>query len=492
MKVSSRRRQLALVLLPFILAACAHRSADLAGTGPLRPVEAALPAPGNNSPAIERAAGSKAALDPQPETGRNIVPDGKPDPGGQAVLSLSDLETIALEANPSLAQLAFVIEKARGIHEQVGLPPNPVIGYFSEEMGDDGTAGKQGGFIGQTVVTGNKLQLNRDVAAWNVQELSWEYEAQRYRVLNDVRLRFYEVLGGRQRLEIAGELVNVAREGVRIAEQLFQAQQASRADVLQAQIELNRIRIIRQNAQYAYEAAWKRLATVLGRPELPPRELSGSLTEAPARRDWQSSYQKLLDESPQLEAARSRIQTALAAIRRQEAQPIPNLLTQVNVAHDNASGDDIANVQIGIPLPVFNRNQGTLRLAYGEYQRALRDAERLELELRDELAVAFRSYQQAEYEVERYKTDILNDARGNLRLTEESYQAGQLSFLRVLTARRTYFEANLRYVEALVALNQAGVIIDGFVLTGGLTDVPDVASRTLNGLGQRGQALSGQ
>lgn len=407
-------------------------------------------------------------------------------------LKLSDLESIAIESNPSLMQLAAVVEKARGIHEQVGLYPNPVIGYFGEEIGDDGTAGKQGGFVGQTIVTGNKLKLNQDVASWNIQELSWEYQTQRHRVLNDVRLRYYDVLGAQQQLKIAGDLLKVADEGVKIAEQLRKAKQTSKADVLQARVDRNQIRIIRRNAQFAYDAAWKRLAAVLGRPGFVARPLDGKLSEQAAKRDFSSLFEKLLLESPQMKAMRARIQGARLAIDRQEAQPIPNLLTQIGIAHDYASGDTVTNLQIGIPLPVFNRNQGNIRLAQAEYQRAYRDAERLRLQLRDQLAVAFRRFQQAKYQTEQYKNYILKDAKESLTLTEESYKGGQINFLRVLTARRTYFEANLRYVEALIALRQADVVIDGFVLTGGLTDVPDIGSRALNGLGQRGQALGGQ
>jgi cobalt-zinc-cadmium efflux system outer membrane protein len=162
------------------------------------------------------------------------------------------------------------------------------------------------------------------------------------------------------------------------------------------------------------------------------------------------------------------------------------------VQQDDSTNDTIASVQIGVPLPVFNWNQGNLRVAQAEYHRTVRDAQRLELQLRDGLATAFKILRQAENQVARYRQGILDNARESLKLTEESYKAGQVSFLRVLTARRTYFEANLQYVEALISLRQAEVVIDGFLLTGGLTDVPDIASRPFSGLGQRGQALSGQ
>lgn len=453
---------------------------------------AVLPEFALEPPVAERKRSTKVAEDsdltdvpPGPSTGEDKV-------ASKSDLTLSELEAIAEESNPALIQLAAVVEKARGIHEQVGLYPNPVVGYSGTEIGNDGAAGQQGGFISQTIVTGDKLRLNRDVASWNVQEMSWKYQTRRHRVLNDVRLRFYDVLGAQQRLAIADDLLKVAENGVKIAEQLRKAKQASRADVLQATVDVNQIQIIQQNAKYENEAAWKRLVAVLGRPDMQSVKLTGSLKAPVAQWRWDSTYQNLLDESPQLQALYARVQGARMAIQRQEVQPIPNILTQLGVARDYSSGDVITNVQIGIPLPIYNRNQGNIRVARSELQRAIRDAERLELQLRDRLAVAFRDFQQAGFQVEQYEKNILKNAEESRKLTEESYQAGQVNFLRVLTARRTYFEANLRYVDAQIALRKASVVIKGFVLTGGLTDVPDIASRAQTGLGQRGQSLSGQ
>jgi len=60
-----------------------------------------------------------------------------------------------------------------------------------------------------------------------------------------------------------------------------------------------------------------------------------------------------------------------------------------------------------------------------------------------------------------------------------------------LTARRTYFETNLRYVTSLIALRKSEVLLNGLLLTGGLNDASDI-SRGMGGVGQRGQALSQQ
>jgi len=81
-----------------------------------------------------------------------------------SALTLAEAERIALTSNPAMAQAAAQLYAAEGNAVQVGLPPNPTLGYAGEEMGAFGLAGKQGIFVRQTIVRGHKLELDREVA----------------------------------------------------------------------------------------------------------------------------------------------------------------------------------------------------------------------------------------------------------------------------------------------------------------------------------------
>src|SRR5260370_29645590 len=109
--------------------------------------------------------------------------------------SLGDLEQMALQGNPTLAQAAAAGDASRGKALQAGLYPNPTMGYAGEQIGIAGTAGElQGGFVQQTIITAGKLRLSR--AKYNQQAYEAELRAlgQQYRVLNGVRMLFYERL----------------------------------------------------------------------------------------------------------------------------------------------------------------------------------------------------------------------------------------------------------------------------------------------------------
>ena len=152
-------------------------------------------------------------------------------------MTLAQLEELALRCNPTANQAAERVEAARGRCVQVGLYPNPVGGYIGAEIGNEGRAGQQGGFVGQEIVTAGKLRLNRSIAAEEVRQAEWAWEAQQQRILTDVRRSFYDVLVAQRTMELTEQLVRIGDEGVKSAEALVKAKEVARADVLQARIE---------------------------------------------------------------------------------------------------------------------------------------------------------------------------------------------------------------------------------------------------------------
>src|SRR6266436_4631223 len=84
---------------------------------------------------------------------------------GQLV-TLEQMQKIAGESNPTLRQAELEIRATRARQQQAGLYPNPTVGYTGDEIrGGSVGGGKQGFFVQQTIVTGGKLGLSRNVYA---------------------------------------------------------------------------------------------------------------------------------------------------------------------------------------------------------------------------------------------------------------------------------------------------------------------------------------
>lgn len=151
------------------------------------------------------------------------------------------------------------------------------------------------------------------------------------------------------------------------------------------------------------------------------------------------------------------------------------MTTQLGAGYYNGTGQGFINLQLGVPVPIHNKNQGNIQAAQAELCEANQNVQRIRMAIRQDLARVMREYNVAE-------------AKEALELTVEARDAGEFDFLRVLTARRAYFDANLKYVSALAQLAQATSKLDGLLLMGGLSSVASYDGDD----GLRGQALSGQ
>lgn len=383
-------------------------------------------------------------------------------------MSLAEWEEVAERNNPTLAQAAARIQAAQAECLQAGLYPNPRVGYQATEIGDEGQAGQQGGFIGQEFVTNGKLSRNREVAQQTIRQAEFAWAAQRGRVLNDVRHAFYDVLVAQRTVELANQLVHVGQEGVRAADGLFQAKEVSRVDVLQARIEADSARILADKAQNRHRAAWRNLTVVAGVPDMPPATLSGELQEGLSQLAWDATLSRVMSESPVVAEVQSSVAKAEATLGRQCAERVPNIDVQAGLQYDNATQDTIAGVQVGLPMPIFNRNQGNIRRAQAEVAVARGEVRRVALELQQRLAAAFEQYENARCQVEKYASEILPNAQTSLELVTAGYRQGEFNYVTLLTAQRTFFQVNLAYVEAIRDLRSATVAIEGNLLSDSL------------------------
>jgi cobalt-zinc-cadmium efflux system outer membrane protein len=401
--------------------------------------------------------------------------------------SLDQLETIALQQNPAILQASASSRKAVGYRNQVGLKPNPVIGYQGQQLANVGTD-QHLAFVEQDIVMGDKLQKNRSVLNQEIQSQLWEVETQRVRVVTDVRTRFYEALAAQRRRELAAEFEKVASKGVQFAEARMRAKEGTRPEVLQAEIQLMEVQLQRRNADAEFRGAWTQLMALAGMGDLIPGTLDGQLSVDSADLEWATIQNQILASSPELQGARARFARARANLDRQQAQAVPNLSLSLGAGQDNGTGSSMINTQISIPIPVHNQNQGNITAAHAEYCRASHDVHRTEQSILSRLAETRRDFEVSAAKVLQYEQEILPRAKETLTLAESAYEAGEFDFLQVLIVRRTYFDSNIAYVAAQVDLARATALVNGSVLSGGLEATRDTEFDS----GLRDQALTGQ
>ncbi|HCC57886.1 MAG TPA: hypothetical protein DEQ47_11620, partial [Solibacterales bacterium] len=190
-----------------------------------------------------------------------VVPvNAAPRAGAAPGLRLEDLERMALAGNPTMAQARANVLVSAGLARQAGLYPNPTVGYYGDEIrGGYSGGGKQGGFISQTIVTGGKLGAARRVAQLLARQAETSGEVQRLRILNNVRMMFYQVLAAQRLVEVRQNLAKLAADATQTSHQLANVGQADRPDVLQAEVEQQQMNVSLRIAQQNLRSSWRTL-----------------------------------------------------------------------------------------------------------------------------------------------------------------------------------------------------------------------------------------
>ena len=130
-------------------------------------------------------------------------------------LTLAELEQIALSNNPTLAQASSEVRAAAARKLQSGLYPNPAVGYQGEQIrGGIQGGGEQGFFVSQDIVLGGKLGLNRNIFEQQKKQAEAEAEEQRLRVINSVRMLYYQSLAAQEMVDLRHKLAKLAEDAV--------------------------------------------------------------------------------------------------------------------------------------------------------------------------------------------------------------------------------------------------------------------------------------
>ncbi|MFO0922143.1 MAG: TolC family protein [Pirellulales bacterium] len=397
------------------------------------------------------------------------IPDGSSVGSASNPWTLDSILDRALQSHPGLSEIASKIDAARGAYVQAGLQPNPTVGYQGQQLGSGGLAEQHGVSFGRDIIRREKIQRSQAVAHADMHVWQNELEVMRFRVTTDVRIAFYNALAAQKQYELSNELLEVAKQGEAIAQQLRDAKEVSKIDVLQATLEKDRAIIGNETAANHVRATWQALASLTCLPVNCPQMLSGRFSD-PADYDFCELLDALKASSPEIMAAQATIQKNREILCRAQVEPLPNLNVQglVNWQDNGIGGKPDGGLQVAIPIPVRNRNQGAIHQALAELRSAEFALQKLELDLQNRLATAFEQFVNAKLQESKYVEKILPQAKESLELNRLAYRENEISFLSLLTAQRTYFEMSLAALDASRTRTITEAQMDGMLLAGSL------------------------
>jgi len=392
------------------------------------------------------------------------------------LFTLEDAQRLAAESNPTLRQAEAEIRAAKSRMRQASLYPNPSVGYTGDEIrGGSSNGGKQGFFAEQTIVTGGKLSKGRAIFEQETHMAEIAAEQQKTRVETSVKIAYHRVLAAQELLELRRELSQIGGAYQQSQDQLVQTGQLDESEKLTDEIELQRIHLAAFEQENALREEWRKLAALIGQPDLPQSVVAGDLERGWPEINEDQILQTIAAQSPATRIADAAGARASAEIARAKSQVIPDLNLFGGLEYNNEPLGTIPQAvgweglaEVSVEIPIFNRNQGNIAEANADLDRALLEKRRIQLLLRERAASVVDQYATAKTVAAQYRDEILPRAQKANALLTEKYRQMLAAYPRMLEARRKNFQFEAEYVQVLEAVWTASLTLQGFLLTDAL------------------------
>ncbi len=377
------------------------------------------------------------------------------EPALPARLSLEDALRIAEARNPLVAVAKEAVAGAEADVTGASKRPNPAFSFLSE--GYPGPQPSQGGFfdsqelsfaVQQEFEPGGRRTLRTEQAQAGVEV--WRASARdALRQLRfDVRRAYLAVVLAKADDEVAHATLEEIDKVLALNRARYEQGELSGVELRRLQVERFRFADDAFASELALRNARSFLLALLNvRPldqpfetveELLPASLAATLAQA-APETPDAAIGKALTGRPDLDAARRDRERAAAGLRLQHALATPSFF--IGGGYKRDFGDNGVIVNFGIPLPLFNRNQGGVARASADERQAAARLAAAEARVTLDVQQALNAVDVASRRVRYVEGEYLKSAREARDIVLASYRSGAGTLIDYLDAERALREA---------------------------------------------------
>jgi outer membrane protein, heavy metal efflux system len=371
-------------------------------------------------------------------------------------LSLTDALALFIQQNLDVLIAKYGIEYTKGEQITASLFPNPVasigsVGSFTQGQTLSRT-GALSGQVQQLFELAGKRGYRIESAGYGSQSAEAAFEDAVRQLGFTVKDTYYRIQLAQRRLLLAEENRDRFARILDINTIRFKKGYIAEVDLIR--IRLQMVDFHSQVIQSLQEAETARgdLRQLL---RLSPQTMVELTTELEFRRidpDINKLRVVALDVRPDIRARRYTYSQREADLKLAKAYRVPDVTIGGGYTAQGAQGPDNPQqwaLNLGLPLPLFNRNQGGIRQAEVAVQTAQADLNKTVNLVENEVEVAYRNLLQSRRLVEAYVGGVLEDARATFTIVERAYERGGATILDLLDAARTSRTIQQNYIEAL-------------------------------------------
>ena len=359
---------------------------------------------------------------------------------------------------PRLAESAANLRAAKGLADQAGAAPNPVVGLQVEDIGRRDTAGisqRQSTLsVSQALELGGKRGTRLAAGRADVGVAEARDRAARSDFAYDLALTYATAEAAQKRVVLLTDDLGRAREDLRAARAFVEAGREADLRAVEAQAAATAAEADVETARADAAEALARLSGMAG-AAAPYGSVGASLLEATARLPAPGAIPTV---TPALALAQADREAAARRIRVERARAVPDVTFSLGARKYADNGDTALIAGVSAPLPLFDRNRGSVAAARAQLSAAEARLNGARIDAQTGWLAAAAQAASGDLRL-KAAGDGQAAAREAYRLSRLGYEAGRTSLLELSSARRSLVEAQTRLIDAQLARVRAETVL---------------------------------
>ena len=385
----------------------------------------------------------------------------------ESTLTLSSAIKRTLEENPSLKVFRFRQTALDGQQQTSTLNPAYEIGFEAENFA--GTDNFQAlDSIEFTLSLSSIIEMGdkRDARISVINNRSSLLEAERkiksLNLLGEVTRRYIDVLAAQERVALAKEATQLAKDTLLEVDKRSRAGVAPTAEVKRAMAVVGNAKLTASSEQQQLD--YSKLALTMMWNETTPlfARVNGNLFQFSADIEFNKLFAKI-KQNPAILAFLTEERLKDAQLRLARTQLSADIKWSVGIRQIQDMNDTALTANFSMPLFAPKRNTGAIISAQAARDEVAVRKEASLLKLHSQLYRAYSSRKQAIFTVKSLKNSIIPTLEMALDETQTAYQRGRYSYLDYLTARQELLFARRALIESASSALRYGADIEQLI-----------------------------
>lgn len=375
-------------------------------------------------------------------------------------LTLNELTQIAIQNNNDLKAAKYNIKLAKARLLQAGLWSNPSLNLSNIDdkwLTNEGEYTRTASFSQALPISG-RIGKQKNVARVDVAIAMAEVCNAKRLLKGTIADNYYAILITDLRLKQLNKLLAINKQLVRVTKNRFQAAEVSELDTNSASLEYQRILQEKQMLENLRINQTALINQLLGRNPKTPLPLAKILPQInPLQYNFRELQELALRQRPDLFMlwlSLNRAQANQQLVRSERfADWTLNLGFQESKIFVEGGlpqkPDRAIALNLAIPLPLLNANQGKIMEEGIKGTQALAKMQALKLSIQTELASNYAQLLTFEKTLRQSQKATLTLRSKNLKLAANAYKNGQISLLELLQIQRQQNDLQVSYLNML-------------------------------------------